>query len=75
MKDNLILAIMGPTGVGKTDLAIDLFQQIQIDIISVDSVQVYKNLDIGSGKPSKDELRNYPPHLIDILEPSILLTD
>mgnify|MGYP001179068398 CR=1 FL=1 len=61
---------MGPTGVGKTDLAIDLFQQIQIDIISVDSVQVYKNLDIGSGKPSKDELRSYPHHLIDILEPS-----
>lgn len=61
---------MGPTGVGKTDLAIDLYQHIPIEIISVDSVQVYKNLDIGSGKPSKEVLKVYPHKLIDILEPS-----
>jgi len=61
---------MGPTGVGKTNLAMELFQQIQIEIISVDSVQIYKNLDIGSGKPTKEELKIYPHSLIDILEPS-----
>ena len=51
---------MGPTGVGKTDLAIELFQQIPIQIISVDSVQIYKHMNIGSGKPSSDTLNKFP---------------
>jgi tRNA dimethylallyltransferase len=59
---------MGPTGVGKTDLAMDLYEQIPIEIISVDSVQIYKKLDIGSGKPSKDVLKAFPHEMIDILE-------
>ncbi len=61
---------MGPTGVGKTDLAIELYQDLVINIISVDSVQVYKHLNIGSGKPSTDVLKKYPHDLIDILKPN-----
>ena len=49
-----LVTIMGPTGVGKTDLAISLAKLVSSEIISVDSVQVYKGMDIGSGKASKD---------------------
>ena len=70
MKGNLIVTIMGPTGVGKTDLAIELCSHFPISIISVDSVQIYKHLDIGSGKPSKDLLQSFPHDLIDIVEPT-----
>jgi tRNA dimethylallyltransferase len=61
---------MGPTGVGKTDLAIELYKNLDINIISVDSVQIYKHLNIGSGKPSTDVLKKYPHELIDILKPN-----
>ena len=60
---------MGPTGVGKTDLAIELYEDLDINIISVDSVQIYKHLNIGSGKPSSKILEQYPHDLIDILKP------
>jgi len=53
---------MGPTGVGKTDLAIELYKNLGINIISVDSVQIYKHLNIGSGKPSSK--------VLDILRPN-----
>ena len=61
---------MGPTGVGKTDLAVELYSKIPMNIISVDSVQIYKHLNIGSGKPSTDVLKKYPHELIDILKPN-----
>ena len=61
---------MGPTGVGKTDLAIQLYKNLDINIISVDSVQIYKHLNIGSGKPSSKVLDKYPHDLIDILRPN-----
>ena len=70
MKENLILTIMGPTGVGKTDLAIELYAKLPIRIISVDSVQIYKFLNIGSGKPSKKVLKDFPHDLIDWIEPT-----
>ena len=70
VKENLILTIMGPTGVGKTDLVIDLFAKLPIKIVSVDSVQVYKLLNIGSGKPSKEVLKDFPHDLIDLIEPT-----
>ena len=60
---------MGPTGAGKTDLAIELYKNLDINIISVDSVQIYKHLNIGSGKPSSKVLEKYPHELIDILKP------
>ena len=61
---------MGPTNTGKTSLAIELSQRLDAEIISVDSVQIYKHANIGSNKLSKDNLRDYPHHLIDFLEPS-----
>ena len=61
---------MGPTGVGKTNLAIELYKNLAINIISVDSVQIYKDLNIGSGKPSSKVLDKYPHDLIDILKPN-----
>ena len=70
MKENLILTIMGPTGVGKTDLMIELYSQFPIKIIGVDSVQIYKHLNIGSGKPSSNLLQKYPHDLVDIIEPT-----
>ena len=60
---------MGPTGIGKTDLAFQLYDTSDIEIIGVDSVQVYKHLNIGSGKPNKEVLKKYPHKLIDIIEP------
>ena len=67
MEKRLIITLMGPTGVGKTDLAIELYKNLDINIISVDSVQIYKHLNIGSGKPSSKVLEQYPHELIDIL--------
>ena len=60
---------MGPTGIGKTSLAFDLYDKLDAEIISVDSVQIYKDLDIGSGKPSKELLKKYPHKLINKIEP------
>lgn len=70
-KSNKPLAIflMGPTAAGKTDLAMSLVQQKSCDIISVDSAMVYKGLDIGSAKPSVEELEQAPHRLIDICDP------
>jgi len=61
---------MGPTASGKTDLAIGLREQLPVDLISVDSALVYKGLDIGSAKPSAEELALAPHRLIDIRDPS-----
>ena len=60
---------MGPTGIGKTDLAFELYDSVNVEIISVDSVQVYKHLNIGSGKPDKKVLTKYPHKLIDVIDP------
>jgi len=64
-----LVTIMGPTGVGKTDLAISLSKTVSSQIIGVDSVQVYKGMDIGSGKPSKDTLDRYPHKLVSFIDP------
>ncbi|MRX27570.1 tRNA (adenosine(37)-N6)-dimethylallyltransferase MiaA [Kangiella sp. HZ709] len=61
---------MGPTAAGKTELAIKLVQEHDCEIISVDSAMVYKSLDIGSAKPSEQELALAPHRLIDICDPS-----
>ncbi|HEY5757202.1 MAG TPA: tRNA (adenosine(37)-N6)-dimethylallyltransferase MiaA [Steroidobacter sp.] len=62
--------IMGPTGAGKTDLALRLAANYPIEIVSVDSALVYRGMDIGTGKPSREELERFPHHLVDILDPS-----
>ncbi len=64
-----VIAIVGPTGIGKTKLSIELAKVFNSEIISGDSVQVYKKLDIGSAKVSIDEMDGVTHHLIDILDP------
>ena len=65
---NLLITIVGPTAVGKTDLTLDLAEQLHAEVISGDAYQVYKQLNIGTAKPSMDELNRVKHHLIDILE-------
>ena len=69
MKAKNAIIIRGPTASGKTELSLKLAEKYPIDIISVDSVMVYKGLDIGSAKPSQDILKKFPHHLIDICDP------
>ncbi|MBX6423828.1 tRNA (adenosine(37)-N6)-dimethylallyltransferase MiaA [Thermosulfurimonas sp. F29] len=64
-----ILAVVGPTGVGKTALGIELAERFGGEIVNFDSVQVYRYLDIGTAKPTPEERARVPHHLIDILEP------
>ena len=61
--------VMGPTASGKTDIAISLREHLPVDIISVDSAQVYRQMDIGSAKPGRDALKKHPHQLIDIRDP------
>jgi len=63
------LAIVGPTGVGKSKLALRLAQAFDGEIVSADSRQVYRYMDIGTAKPSQEELSLIPHHLIDIVNP------
>lgn len=63
-----IIVIVGPTGVGKTKLSIELAKKLNAEIINGDSVAIYKRLDIGSAKPTKEEQQQTPHHLIDIKE-------
>ena len=65
-----VVLIVGPTGVGKTDLSIKLAKHYHTEIISGDSVQVYRLLDIGSGKIKEEEKEGIKHHLIDILDPT-----
>ncbi|MFD2366753.1 tRNA (adenosine(37)-N6)-dimethylallyltransferase MiaA [Pseudoduganella sp. GCM10020061] len=64
------IAIMGPTASGKTAAALAIAREIPSEIISVDSALVYRGMDIGTAKPSADELAAVPHHLIDIIEPT-----
>lgn len=61
--------LMGPTASGKTDLAIALRQKLPVEVISVDSALIYKGMDIGTAKPSKQEQALAPHRLIDIIDP------
>lgn len=73
MKNDLpVICIMGPTASGKTALALALSEYLQdVEIISVDSALVYRGMDIGTAKPSLDEMAKVPHHLIDILDPAL----
>ena len=65
---------MGPTAVGKTELALRLAEKMQGEIVSVDSRLFYRGMDIGTAKPSKDEMSRVPHHLIDIVNPDETLS-
>ncbi|TFH75085.1 tRNA (adenosine(37)-N6)-dimethylallyltransferase MiaA [Gammaproteobacteria bacterium LSUCC0112] len=64
------ICLMGPTASGKTALAIELVQRFPLEIISVDSAQIYKSMDIGTGKPDAETLRRAPHRLINFLDPA-----
>jgi tRNA dimethylallyltransferase len=64
-----VICLLGPTASGKTELALKLSKEFPLDIINVDSAQIYRGMDIGTAKPSKETLDQYPHRLIDILDP------
>jgi tRNA dimethylallyltransferase len=64
-----LLVVVGPTASGKTELAVRLAERLGGEIVSADSVQVYRRFDIGSGKPSDEQRQRARHHLIDLLEP------
>lgn len=64
-----IIAIVGPTGVGKTDLSLKIARRFDAEIISADSMQVYRGMDIGTAKPTEAERGGIPHHLIDVVNP------
>ena len=68
MQNNLI-CLMGPTASGKTDLALNLLNHIDGEIVSVDSALIYQDMSIGSAKPSLEILNKYPHHLVNIINP------
>lgn len=70
MKQKL-LVLGGPTAVGKTELSIRLAEKLNGEIISADSMQIYKYMDIGSAKVTKEEMRGIKHHLIDVIEPDV----
>lgn len=65
-----LIVLTGPTAVGKTGLSIRLAKALNGEIISADSMQVYRHMDIGSAKITKEEMAGIPHHLIDVLEPA-----
>ena len=64
-----LLVILGPTAIGKSSLAVEIAERINGEILSADSLQVYRYLDIGTAKPSKEEQTQVDHHLIDIIDP------
>ncbi|PXX89763.1 tRNA (adenosine(37)-N6)-dimethylallyltransferase MiaA [Marinobacter vulgaris] len=65
-----VICLMGPTASGKTDLALELCRRLPCDIVSVDSAMIYRGMDIGTAKPSPEELARAPHRLIDICDPA-----
>lgn len=74
MTKSKVIVIVGPTASGKSDLAISIAEKLNGEIISADSRQVYKNMDIGTGKVSKKEQKLIPHHLIDVANPKRIFT-
>ena len=64
-----VIVLVGPTAIGKTALSLQLVERFDCEIISMDSMQVYRHMDIGTAKPSLKEQALVPHHLIDIVDP------
>ena len=64
-----IIAVVGPTGAGKTELALTVAPRLGAEIVCLDSVQVYRGLDIGTAKPTPSERALAPHHLFDVVDP------
>ena len=66
---NSIVCLAGPTASGKTALAVELAKDLNGEVVSCDSMQVYRRMDIGTAKPSREEMQGIPHHMIDVAEP------
>ena len=66
---NNIICIAGPTASGKTKLAVELAKMTNGEVVSCDSMQIYRRMDIGTAKPTKEEMQGIPHHMIDVCEP------
>ena len=66
---NSIVCLAGPTASGKTALAVELAKELDGEVVSCDSMQVYRRMDIGTAKPSREEMQGIPHHMIDVAEP------
>ncbi len=69
-KDPLVVILLGPTGSGKTALSLALAERFEGEIVSCDSVAVYRGMDLGTAKPTNEERARVPHHLIDVAEPN-----
>ncbi|MBQ2892916.1 MAG: tRNA (adenosine(37)-N6)-dimethylallyltransferase MiaA [Oscillospiraceae bacterium] len=67
---NRIICIAGPTASGKTALAVELAKELGGEVVSCDSMQVYRRMDIGTAKPTQDEMQGIPHHMLDVAEPN-----
>ena len=67
--DKKIIVILGPTASGKSEMAVKLARRFNGEIISADSRQIYKGMDIGTGKISKKEMQGIPHYLLDVVSP------
>ena len=67
---NNIICIAGPTASGKTALAVELAKEFNGEVISCDSMQIYRGMDIGTAKPTLEEMQNVPHHMLDICDPT-----
>jgi tRNA dimethylallyltransferase len=65
----VIVAIVGPTGVGKTRLALEVAEHVPVEVVSADSRTVYRWMDIGTAKPTREEQARVPHHLLDVVDP------
>lgn len=70
ISDNSVVCLMAPTASGKTALAYELYDSGRYELISVDSALIYRDMNIGTAKPTADELNRYPHHLVDIIDPT-----
>ena len=67
---NKIICVVGPTASGKTALAVELAKELDGEVLSCDSMQIYRGMDIGTAKPTQDEMQGIPHHMIDIIGPT-----
>lgn len=73
-REDFLPVIIGPTAVGKTELSLEIAERLGAEIISADSMQIYRGMDIGTAKPTLQERRGIPHHLIDIVDPDTPFT-
>ena len=71
MNNRTVIVITGPTASGKTSLGVSLALALGTEVVSADSMQLYRGMDIGSAKPTREEMRGVPHHMIDVADPAV----